>query len=195
MGVAVKDQEQAEAEAEHSAGGTITDALTGYVDAELAAEGTLAHAQINASTSFSGTVMATAFTTLVGDWQDQDALFGSQVGASVGYTQSVVDASSRYLQAVNGIDDQSLGDADARKEAQLKSVLDAGVGLAMAGGAKVGTGALGRGKAPRSELCHSVQSDLRPSANSVVDPGVLNWRLRCRTGNSLGCDRAGRSDH
>jgi hypothetical protein len=133
MGVAVKDQEQAEAEAEHSAGGTITDALTGFVDAELAAEGTLAHAQINASTSFSGTVMATAFTTLVGDWQDQDALFGSQVGASVGYTQSVVDASSRYLQAVNGIDDQALAAADARKEAQLKSVLDAGVGLAMAG--------------------------------------------------------------
>jgi hypothetical protein len=70
IGAAVKDQKQSEAAAEHSAGGTITDALTGFVDAELAAEGTLAHAQINASASFSGTVMATAFTTLVGNWQD-----------------------------------------------------------------------------------------------------------------------------
>ena len=87
------------AEAEHSAAGAVTDALAGFVDSEMAAEDAVAHAEINASAAFSNTVMTTAFNTLIEDWFDQSTLFGSQVGASVAYTQSVVDASSACLQS------------------------------------------------------------------------------------------------
>ena len=134
-GLAFKSEADIEAGAEHSAMGAVSDAIQSFSDSENLAADAASHAMIGAATAYGSTVITTALQTFVGDLGDRSSLFGSDVAASVGYTESTIGAAVSYEAAIYSADYAALVAADKRGEGQLKSVLEANTSLATAGAA------------------------------------------------------------
>ena len=135
IGQSLKDEETAEADAEHAATTTVSDAIQGFITGETDAADAQSHTMINAVTGYTNGLVTTAFGALIGDWSDQATRFGAVTGASVGFATSTIDASGGYETATHDADLAALIATHRREEAQLKSILKSATSLATAGAA------------------------------------------------------------